>query len=543
LMEDWGRGIYTGVYVGASSSIPNTNGMRNDVIAAFREAGVTCLDWPGGCYAERYDWRDGIGPKTSRPGGDMTNGLGTAEYFQLCSLVNSVPYITANITSETPAVMTAWLNHIDSLYPNKIRYWKMGNEIWGGCGVTNNVTYYINRYNQYKVAIPSKFSGKLYRIADGGSGNGLSFTWLDSVMRREMGSVEGVTFHYYSGLNNSGPSFNFTEAEYYSRLRLAWAMNNHMNTCETIMNRYDPDRTVGLLVDEWGAWYTGIPGMGSCYQQNTCRDAVIASLHLNIFNNRCRRVTMALVAQPVNVIQSLLLTKNPPTTDMIKTPTFYVFKMYKVHQNAKMVPATLVTANNQEVPLVNASASVDNTRKLHISLCNTHVSAAQSVVVTLVNSPGYATCTGTVINGPAYNSYNDYNGVEPVNIKTFAATNFSLSGSTLTVSLPAHSVVTLELTPGTGMKRGAPQGSGTWSVMPVSGGAISVRGAVSRAIPVSLSLLSLDGRMVIAPAVMTMEPGQDRLVWRPNSGVPGGTYVVTLMAGTQVVTQRLRVVR
>ena len=124
LMENWGRGVYTGVYVGEASSIPNTDGIRNDVIEAFKEAGITCLDWPGGCFAEKYDWRDGIGPKGERPRGDLntnypinSDGFGTAEYFQLCDLLGTVPYITANTTNLSPAGMTAWLNHIDDKTP------------------------------------------------------------------------------------------------------------------------------------------------------------------------------------------------------------------------------------------------------------------------------------------------------------------------------------------------------------------------------------------------------------------------------------------
>ena len=191
LMEHWGRGIYTGVYVGESSSIPNTNGIRNDVIEAFKDAGLTCLNWPGGCFAERYNWRDGIGPKNQRPGGDRENGFGTAEYFELCDLVGSVPYITANMTSEPPEVMTAWLNHIDSEYPDKLTYWKIGNERWGGCVVTNSATWYLDKFDQYMAAIPSEFSAKLFKMADCGSGNGLSSSWLAAVMRKRTVSRKG----------------------------------------------------------------------------------------------------------------------------------------------------------------------------------------------------------------------------------------------------------------------------------------------------------------------------------------------------------------
>jgi alpha-N-arabinofuranosidase len=548
LFENWGRDIYTGLYVGEASSIPNTSGMRNDVIAALIDAGVSCLDWPGGCFAETYLWTDGIGTKASRPSGEMVNGLGTNEYFQLCNLMGIPPYITANITSTGTAVMTSWLNYINTTFPGQLKYWKMGNEIWGGCGTVHTASYYTGRYDLYKVAIPSAFSGNLFRIADGGSGNGSTvawFPWLDTVMLREMGSMEGVTFHYYAGLNNSGPSYGFTEAQYYSRLQLAYAMYRKIDSCELTMNVRDPNYTVGLMVDEWGAWYTGISGMGSCYQQNTCRDAVIAAMHLNLFNNHCRRVKMACVAQVINVIQSLILTR---TTDaqFIKTPTFYVFKMFKVHQNATMVPAALTCGTNQSIPLITASASVDSSNVLHISLCNTHATTSQSLSITLNNSPRtYSTCTGTIVNGAAFGTYNDY-GVENVNIQTFAPSNFNLSGTTLTVStLPAHSVVTLALTPTVGVLTPVNRSTGElFSISTMTGGRIVVNYTATRKTPVNLSLYGVDGRTIVESFSGTLEPGEKSLVWQPKYRIMGtGAYVVKMTAGEVTKTQRVVLAR
>ncbi|MBN1758742.1 MAG: hypothetical protein JW863_10510 [Chitinispirillaceae bacterium] len=551
LMENWGRDIYTGVYVGENSPIPNTNGIRNDVIEAFKEAGVSCLDWPGGCFAERYEWSNGIGPKKDRPGGDCdrgtgSDGFGTDEYFQLCDLVGSIPYITANIFVST-ANQTAWLNYIDEHFPGKLVYWKIGNEPWGGCsGYEYAINKYLDKYEEFEATIPQQFAGKLYRIADGGSGNGLGDYWLDAVMKRVMGKAEGVTYHYYSGLNGSGPSMNFSQAEYYSRLRLGWAIDSCMNTCERIMNQYDPEYSVDLLVDEWGAWYSGLSGMGSCYQQNTCRDAVIASMHFNIFNNRCRRVKMALVAQPVNVIQSLLLTANPPTTDMIKTPTFYVFKMYKVHQEATMVPVTQAPEKNERVPIINASASVDSTGILHISMCNSHISDKRNVTVTLNNAPPYKSCTATVINGPKYDSYNDYKGVEPVNIQTLPAADYSLSGSSLTVSVPAHSVVTLALTPSetTGVDRVNRQDHGAWSVTPLSGGAVRLHTSASEAVPAMLTLIGIDGRKVTASDLMTVTPGGTGIIWHPaKEKYYAGVYILRITTEKGATTYRVALTR
>ncbi|MBN1761166.1 MAG: hypothetical protein JW863_22750 [Chitinispirillaceae bacterium] len=445
--------------------------------------------------------------------------------------------------------MTAWLNHIDSTFPGKLHYWKMGNEPWGGCPPPISITQYIERYNNYKVAIPPQLSGKLFRIADGGSGNGTPSIWLDSLMRFEVGSIEGATYHYYTGLNGSGPSFNFTEAQYNERMQLAWAMENKMVTCETIMNKYDPENTVGLMVDEWGAWYTEIPNMGFTYQQNTCRDAVIASMHLNIFNNHCRRVKMAMVAQPVNVIQALLLTKNPPTTDMIKTPTFYVFKMYKVHQNAKMIPATLATGNTGGVPYITASASVDSKGMLHISMCNTHISDEQLVSVKLQEAPGYDSCTGTIINGPKYDSYNDYGGVEPVNIKPLAEEHLSsFDGSSLVASLPAHSVVTFTLTPAgtTGVNRKNLQnrknrGHGVWSVKPVPGGKVHLQTPASEAVPVILTLVGIDGKTIITSDVMTVIPGASGSTWQPagKNHYSPGVYILRITTGKETTAFRV----
>lgn len=549
LMENWGRDIYTGVYVGENSSVPNTNGIRNDVIEAFKEAGVTCLDWPGGCFAERYNWRNGIGPKQNRPGGDCNNGtdsdgFGTAEYFQLCDLVGSIPYVTANIFVAT-ADQAAWLNYIDEHYPGKLVYWKIGNEPWGGCrGYEYAINQYLDKYEEFEATIPQQFEGKLYRIADGGSGNGLGDYWLDAVMKRVMGKAEGVTYHYYSGLNGSGPSINFSRNEYYSRLRLGWAIDSCMNTCERIMNKYDPEYTVDLLVDEWGAWYSQLGG-GS-YQQNTCRDAVIASWHLNVFNNRCRRVKMAMVAQPVNVIQSLLLTKNPPTTDMIKTPTFYVYKMYKVHQEATMVPVTQAPEKNERVPIINASASVDSTGMLHISMCNSHISDEQRVTITLNEAPEYSSCAATVINGPEYGSYNDYNGVEPVNIQPLPEENVTFDESSLEVSVPAHSVVTLALTPSetTGIDRPDPLNRGTWSVTPVTGGAIRLQTSGSEAVTLKLTLLGIDGKRVITSDVVAVTPGVSGTVWRPAKKEYGnGIYILGIITGRRITTCRVVLIR
>jgi len=539
LLENASTDIYNGLYVGTASSIPNVNGMRKDIIAAFKESGIAGFDWPGGCEAEKYIWTNGIGPKSGRAGGDMTNGMGTPEYFQLCDSVKSVPYITGNITNGSVAVMTAWLNYIDSLFPGKLKYWKMGNEPWGGCsgvGVpTLSITQYIAKYNSYKVGIPADLQGKLFRIADGGSGDYLGRpVWIDSLMLCEMGSMEGATFHYYGGF--SGAATGFPETEYYSRLASQWQLSDKLKDWDSIMTRRDPNYTVGLMVDEWGLWYSNP-------NQSTCRDAIGAAMSFNMFNNRCRRIKMAGVAQPVNFIQPLVLTKSPPTTSLVKTPTLYVFKMYKVHQQAKMVPVTLTTTNIQNVPIITASSSVDSMGKLHISMCNALASSTQTVAISLNNAPTYTSCTATIITGPAYNSYNNFDVAEIVTIQNF--TGATLSGTSVNLTMPAHSVVTLELIPATATGRPVRQPRlEAWSIEPMSGNTFMLRSSAAGETRPSLTLLNLDGRTVIASDQLSMKRGGKSFIWRPSvRPLCAGVYIVNINEGKRTVTQRVAISR
>lgn len=542
LMENWTRDIYNGVYVGEGSTVPNANGIRKDVIAAFKEAEITCLDWPGGCFAENYQWKNGIGPKESRPGGDCSsgtnsNGFGTHEYFEFCDSVESIPYVTANLSTADVQNMVDWLKYIDENFSGKLVYWKMGNEPWGGCkaqGIPGiSVDQYIGNYKKYEAAIPDDIREKIFRIADGGSGNGLSFDWLDELMRTTMDKMEGATFHYYSGF--SGDPINFSVSDYYGRLQSAWLMNFHMDKCEQIMNKYDPDCTIGLMVDEWGTWYSN--AQGKDHPQSTCRDAVIASMNLNIFNNRCRRVWMASVAQPVNVIQALIFTENPARDRIVKTPTFYVFKMYKVHQDANMVPVELTTRQNQNVPLITASASVDSTGTLHISMCNTLYSTAETVEITLKDAPEYNRCTGTIVTGPEVNSYNDFGKPEQVNIQDFD--DATLNGNSVTVSIPAHSVVTLELEAPTGTiaPKNVSEHFPGWSVEPCASGALLVRSFMPEVHRIAVKLFDSKGQAVMASERVTVKSSSG-FVWRkPQHPLSAGIYFLTIRDESRVVTK------
>jgi alpha-N-arabinofuranosidase len=540
LMENYGYDMYNGIYVGTASTVPNTNGMRNDIIKYVKQAGLNVLEFPGGCFAEKYLWRNGIGAKTSRPGGDMENGMGTAEYFQLCQLAGTEGYICCDMTADSAPDMAAWLNYIDSTpaWKSTLKYWKIGNERWGGCGTITPAGTYITQFNKFRAAIPAQNSG-LTIVADGGSGNNATtvggYPWVDTVCMKVVGSAQGMGYHYYANTvwsGSKGPSIGFTVAEYYARLQMAYAMEGKIDTCDSIMNLFDPNATVGLMVDEWGAWYDAISGMGNAYQQSTVRDAIIAGMTQNIFNNHCKRVKMALVAQLVNVIQSLFLTRTaeaPTDSSIIKTPTFYVMEMYKVHQNAKMVPATLSCPLLQAVPVISASASVDSTSTLHISLTNIDVINPQALAIQLVGAPSaYQTISGQIINGPTDSSYNNYNVAETVNLEPFASGNYSLSGTAVNVTIPPHSVVMLTLAPNpTGTIATSPsQSNALLTLASGPAGKVVVGYNAVRKTSFRLTLCSVDGRVIESSGV-TMEAGQHRLTWQPGAkALAGGVYIV-----------------
>ncbi|HEX3020215.1 MAG TPA: alpha-L-arabinofuranosidase C-terminal domain-containing protein [Chitinispirillaceae bacterium] len=350
LLENWGRDIYGGLYVGRNSSIPNTNGMRNDIIEGLKECGISTLEFPGGCFADQYHWRDGIGSPDSRPGGDSKNGMGTDEYMQLCSLINAEPYFCANLKTGTPQEMAEWINYINknSSHPDwYCKYWSMGNEPWG-CGGDLTAAQFANQYAKFVEAIPDIEGKPQVRIAGAGH---WSTDWVKAVFDKNPGKLEGFSVHRYL-VNNwndlAGPSINYNDFQYHQIIQLAFDASSFIRSFDQAMDQYDKDKKIGLMYNEWGAWYDEISSQGYTFSQSTVRDALIAAIHLNAFNNYCERVHLACVAQPVNVIQSIFLTDKNDQTRVVKTPVFYAFKLFKVHQNAKKIPVNLQTASFNE---------------------------------------------------------------------------------------------------------------------------------------------------------------------------------------------------
>ena len=468
--EDLGRCIYGGIFVGKDNTrIPNTDGVRNDVIKALKDLKIPNLRWPGGCFADTYHWKDAIGPQSERkPIENLSwgnvredNSFGTNEFLNFCELIGAEPYLAVNMNTGTVQEAVEWVqycNHANGTSyltdireksgrdkPWNVKFWGIGNESWD-CGGNMSVDHYINLYKQFATAMTNYFNTEnLFRVAVGpGSPD---YNWTEEIMKNiPARRFEGISIHHYSVIDwsNKGSSTNFTNEEYFKTMQQAWQMEEFVRTNSEIMNKYDPKKRVALIVDEWGGWYDTDPeGNGQLYQQNTMRDAVLAGLTLNIFNNHADRVRMANLAQMVNVLQAVILTKDEK---MILTPTYYVMEMYKVHQDAALVPAQVITNDfvmgNDRISAVSVSASKDQSGKLHISLTNIDNINSQAVEIDLKGFKAKQV-TGRILTSSKVQDHNTFDNPEKVVPKTF--NDVSISGDNLKVKMPPVSVIVLEL--------------------------------------------------------------------------------------------------
>ena len=465
--EHLGRCIYNGIYVGENSAIPNTHGIRNDVIDAFRQIRMPVLRWPGGCFADEYHWRDGIGPKETRRkmintnwgGVTEDNSFGTHEFMELCELVGCEPYIAGNVGSGTVQELAEWVEYLtfDGISPMaelrrkngrekpwKLKYLGIGNENWG-CGGNMHPEYYADVYRRFQ-SFCKNFSGNtLFRVACGRNGN--DFRWTEVMMQRlgQNGSflADGISLHFYSvpDWNHKGLAAEFDDDAYYQLLETANYTDTLITRHTEIMNRYDPEGKVALLVDEWGTWYDVEPGThpGFLYQQNTMRDAVMAALSLNIFNRHAKRVKMANLAQAVNVLQALLLTEGE---QLIKTPTYHVFDLFKEHQGGDAVycfTQNVPACDGRQLPMISASASVkDGTLTLTAANCSL---SEEAELHCRICGSAYTSVSVQLLTEDAH-AYNDFAHPDRV---TPAAHSAALENGMLTLKLPPCAVAAVTL--------------------------------------------------------------------------------------------------
>ncbi len=464
--EHLGRCIYDGFYVGENSSIENVHGFRLDIINALKEMKIPLLRWPGGCFADTYNWKDGIGPKADRPSivnvhwGGVTedNSFGTHEFMDFCDLIGAEAYINLNVGSGSVREAKEWVEYMTSNNkspmtdlrkqngreePWDVKYWGIGNENWG-CGGNMTPEYYADLYRNYATYC----NGADFKIA--GGPNVDDYNWTEVLMQKlstKPWLVQGVSLHYYvhpGGWLDKGSATDFDMATYMKTVQKTLRMGELIDRHSTIMDKYDPDKKIALIVDEWGEWYDVEPGTnpGFLYQQNTLRDAICAGIHMNIFNNHSDRVRMANIAQMINVLQSVILTKDEK---MVLTPTYYVFKMYSVHQDAKMVPLNIQSENykvgDKEVTALNASASMKD-GKLNLTVCNINPDEDLTFEY-VVTGEDYSNATGSIITGDKINSMNEFDKAEAVTLNDFKV-NKPKNGK-IKVNIPAKSVVLITL--------------------------------------------------------------------------------------------------
>jgi alpha-L-arabinofuranosidase len=472
--EHLGHCIYEGVWVGENSTIPNTRGLRNDVVAALKGIKVPSIRWPGGCFADEYHWKDGIGPRADRPkmvnsnwgGVTEDNSFGTHEFMDLCGQLGCEPVVCGNIGSGTVKEMSDWVQYITSDGDNpmtalrkkngrekpwSVKFWCVGNETWG-CGGIMSADHYANELARYSFFLKNYGGSALCKIASGGLEE--DYDWTETIMKKWKG-VDGwlkgylgaYSLHFYTVAewNHKGSATNFVENDWFRTLAKTLKMEELVTKHSAVMDKYDSTKSIGLMVDEWGNWFDVEPGTnpGFLYQQNTLRDAMVAAVNLNIFHKHCDRVKMTSVAQMVNVLQAMILTRG---SEIVLTPTYYVFKMYSVHQNAVNIPVDVTsesyTNDGVSIPAVSASASKAKDGKIHISLANLHPEKAQSVRCELKGVTG-TKVAGEIITAAALNAYNDFGKSESVKIGPFSGAQ--VKNGVLTVALPAKSIVTLEV--------------------------------------------------------------------------------------------------
>ena len=465
--EHLGRCIYEGIWVGPESPIPNIDGYRKDVVQALRDLKVPVLRWPGGCFADEYHWKDGIGPKESRPklvnnnwGGTVEdNSFGTHEFLNLCELLGTEPYISGNVGSGTVEELAKWVEYMTAENgtmaelraqngrekPWKVKYLGIGNETWG-CGGDMTAQYYSDVYKRYALYSRNYGNNRLFKVACGASD--YDYNWTRVLMKNAASKMDGLSLHYYSIIdwNHKGSATDFTPEEYYSILAKAVEIEEVLRNHEVIMDVYDPDRRVALILDEWGTWYDVEPGHnpGHLFQQNTMRDAMVAALSLNIFQKHTARLKMANIAQIVNVLQAMILTRG---SEMVLTPTYHVFRMYNVHQDATYVPSeynagTIITTDGRLMEDFSACVSRDAAGVLHISLANPSHDKSRKVELTFDQFKPKSV-TGEILHADRINAYNDF-GKAP-EVAPAAFTDAKISGKTVKLTLPAASVVVLEV--------------------------------------------------------------------------------------------------
>ena len=476
--EHLGRCIYEGLYVGENSDIPNVNGMRTDVVNALKEIQVPVLRWPGGCFADEYHWKDGIGDKSKRKkminthwgGVTEDNSFGTHEFMELCRQIGCKTYVNGNLGSGTVQEMSEWVEYMTfngvspmaglrkengHAEPWKVDYFGVGNENWG-CGGNMTPEYYGNEYRRYQTYVRQyDDDNPIKKVACGANGD--DYHWTEGVMKtcfdhapeQSHGFMDHISLHYYThacSWEQKGSATEFDDEAWYRTLKNTLYMEELIRRHSAIIDRYDPEKKIGLSVDEWGTWFTVEPGTnpGFLYQQNTVRDALVAGINLNIFNKHCDRVKMACIAQMVNVLQAVMLTEGEK---IVKTPTWHVFHMYRHHQGAELLESSLSGSGETgigewQVPDITESVS-EKDGVINITLNNLSVTDSKELTVHFAEEKKYSVCEAKIVTGGDVHDMNTFDAPDMVKEEEFSG--YTMKGNDIELTLPRGSVVLLRV--------------------------------------------------------------------------------------------------
>jgi len=463
--EHLGTGIYEGMWVGPGSKIPNTKGWRNDVLGALKDLHVPLVRWPGGCFADEYHWKDGIGPRAKRPvkvntnwgGVEESNAVGTHEFFDLVELLGADAYVNGNLGTGNVQEMSEWVEYLTSdskstlaelrrkngrEKPFKVAYFAVGNEAWG-CGGNMTPAHYASLYKNYNTFLRAPKAARPKIIASGGNDNGTE--WTDVLSRELKGQTDAISFHYYTiptgKWDVKGAATGFAESEWMATLKNTLHMDDLIKNNAAVLDKNDPNKKIGLYVDEWGTWYDVEKGTnaGFLYQQNTLRDAVVAALNFNIFHAHAERVRMTNIAQMVNVLQAMILTDK---TRMLLTPTYHAYKMYVPFQDAASLPVAVkddipYTLGASSVPGISASAARAKDGKVYVALVNTNPGKPAEVALDVAGQ-AVGSVNGQLLTAQSMDAHNTFaqkGAVAPVPFSAKAV------GGKLTINVPAKSVI------------------------------------------------------------------------------------------------------
>jgi alpha-N-arabinofuranosidase len=477
--EHLGHGVYEGIWVGPDSNIPNTRGIRNDVVAALKALRVANVRWPGGCFADEYHWRKGIGPANQRVealnpnwGGVIEpNTFGTHEFMDFLDQIGADAYVSANVGSGTPQEAAEWLEYMTTAQPTtlakeraanghpapyKVPFLGIGNESWD-CGGNMTPDYYLSQLKIYSRFVRNfnpeqQVKHQMLKIAVGPGGDGPRWTdWTETVMKAYQHhtwswDIDGLSMHNYTVVRweDKFASVGFGETEYAQFLKSTLEMDGLIKRHSAIMDKYDPGKQVALVVDEWGSWYAPLPGSnpGFLVQQNSLRDAVLAALNLNIFARHADRVRMANIAQMINVLQAMIMTDKEK---MVLTPTYYVFKMYMPFQDATFVPVAFdagqYTHDSITLPRVDAIAAKDKNGKLWLEITNLDPNQPVEIEASLTGITAKA-AAGETLTAPKVDSVNTFGAPVTVVPKPVSA---KVQGGKLTLKLDPKSVTVVSV--------------------------------------------------------------------------------------------------